>query len=39
MNVYSGTYDSAEAFRQRCYDRETALYHIDFTEPELTQLY
>ncbi len=39
MKVYSGTYDSADAFRQRCRERETALYHIDTTDPELIQLY
>lgn len=39
MYVHSGKYDSEEAFRQRCYERETALYHIDYTKPELTQLY
>lgn len=39
MQARSDTFDSADDFRQRCSERETALYHIDYTESELTQLY
>lgn len=32
-------FNSVDDFRQQCLEGETALYHIDTTEPELTQLY
>lgn len=39
MTTHSETYKSADDFRQRCSERETAMYHIDYTEPEVTRLY
>lgn len=39
MKTHPDKYESADDFRQRCRDREDALYHIDYTEPEITQLY